>query len=140
MTIRCDYPTEGQILKWVVNPEFCIGTIELKAATSDEIYPGMAMRDNTGYIAVANGQEANCTAIALERITATGGETIKALVRGPALIDSALFDYVQDTYADANVSWAELVAASAAITTAGGGVRAYPVNLAATTGYVTQAW
>ena len=135
MTQQTEYPKEGEIVKWMANPEFCIGTITLKAATADEIYPGMAMRDNTGYIAVANGQEANVTAIALERKTAAGSEVIKALVRGPALVDSVMIDAVQDAYGDAAVGFSEMATYLAALD-----IRPYPVDLAPTTAVRTQTY
>ena len=105
MAQKSDYPTEGDIVKWMVDRKYCTKTVTLKAATTDEIYPGMVLIDDTGYIACAAANEATATAIALERISATGGEKCLVLWRGPALVDQPMIDYVQDTYADADTNF-----------------------------------
>jgi hypothetical protein len=113
---------QGDIIKWMVDPNYCIETLTLKSATSDEIYVGSLLRDNTGYIVVANGQEANVTAISLERVTATGGEKIKCLVRGPAIIDQTELNY------ESSVTWNEVAAYLEAL-----GIIDKPVNATWTT-------
>jgi len=92
----------GDFIKWLCNPAYCIGKVTLKAA-AEHIKIGSLIRDNTGYVLVANGQEANAV-IALEDVASSAGETIKALVRGPALIDSVEILAVD---AVSGVTWAE---------------------------------
>jgi len=99
----------GEWLKWLCSNAFCLDVLTLKAATTQTIKSGSPLRDNTGYILVANGQEAHATAIALEAISATGGEKILCLVRGPAVVDSSKMSF------ETSVSWAEIADALAAL-------------------------
>ncbi len=96
----------ADIVKYETPSYFCRAILTLKSATSQTIKVGSMLRDNTGYILVANGQEANVTAIALEGMTATGDEECLCLVRGPAIVDS---DKVEDQ-AEASVTWSEVAA------------------------------
>ena len=100
----------GEWLKWFCNRDFCLDVLTLKAATADVIYNGAMLRDNTGYIVVANGSEALVTAIYMgDTFTAAGGEKVLCLVRGPAIIDADKLNY------EASVTWAEVAAALAAL-------------------------
>lgn len=94
----------GDVVRWMINREYCCETLTLKAATSQSVEIGSPLRDNTGYILVANGQEANVTAIALEAVEATGSEKILCLVRGPAIIDP------DRLHLETSVTWAEIAA------------------------------
>lgn len=100
--------TKGDLVKWMADPRFCCEEVTLKAATTQSVEIGSPLRDDTGYILVANGQEANATHIALEAVEATGGEKILALRNGPALIDK------DRLHLETDVSWAELAAYFAA--------------------------
>jgi len=100
----------GEWLKWLMNRDFCLDVLTLKAATADVIYNGAMLRDNTGYIVVANGSEALVTAIYMgDTFTAAGSEKVLCLVRGPAIIDADKLNY------EASVTWAEVAAALAAL-------------------------
>jgi len=92
----------GDLLKFEVAMGFCREKLTLKAATTQSVEVGSPLRDNTGYILVANGQEANVTAIALEAVEGTGSEEIVCLVRGPAVIDK------DRLHLETDVTWAEL--------------------------------
>jgi len=92
----------GDVVKYETPFNFCRKKLTLKAATTQSVEVGSPLRDNTGYILVANGQEANATAIALEAVEATGGEEIVCLVRGPAVIDA------DRLHLETGVSWSEL--------------------------------
>ena len=95
----------GDILKYEIPMGYCREKLTLKTSTSQTIKMGSMLRDNTGYILVANGQEANVTAIALEAVVATGDEEIVCLVRGPAIVDS---DRIEEQ-AETSVTWSEVV-------------------------------
>lgn len=100
----------GEWLKWLMNRDFCLDVLTTKAATADIFYPGSLLRDDTGVIIVANGQEANVDSIYMGRqLTVAGGELVLCLVRGPAIIDPDLLNYETD------VTWADLAAALAAL-------------------------
>jgi hypothetical protein len=92
----------GDLIKWECNGNFTRAVLTLKENTSQSIEIGSPLRDDTGYILVVNGQEANVTAIALEFKEATGGENILCLVRGPAIINK------DRLHLEANVTFAEL--------------------------------
>lgn len=92
----------GDLLKWEVDKRFCRKKLALKAATAQSVEIGSPLRDNTGYILVVNGQEANITAIALENVEATGDEEIMCLVRGPAIIDK------DRLHLETDVTWVEI--------------------------------
>jgi len=97
------------VLKWVVNQDYCLEKLTLKASTIQTIQIGSPLRDNTGYILVANGQEANVTAIALEAIVTESvdpGDEILCLVRGPAIVDETRVDAA----CEASVGWSEIEA------------------------------
>jgi hypothetical protein len=92
------------VVKWMVNSNFCCEEVALKADTEQTIVVGSLLMDDDddGYILVANEEEANVTHIALENVSATGGETILALARGPALVDKDMLDF--EDY----VTWSEV--------------------------------
>jgi len=102
----------GEWLKWLANRDFCLGILSLKTATAQTIYSGALLEaDGDGYIIVANGKEGDVVGIAMveQPLVATGGEKVLCLVRGPAIVDSDKLSYA------ANVSWAEVAAALAAL-------------------------
>jgi len=94
----------GDVVRWMVNKEFCCEALTLKAATPQSVEVGSPLRDNTGYILVANGQEANATAIALENVEVTGSEKVLCLVRGPAIVNPSQMHFETD------VAWSEVAA------------------------------
>lgn len=128
MTQQTEKTYVAEFLKWTVNRDFCLEVVALKAATADEIYVGSLLRDNTGYIVVANGSESSATHISLERITAAGGEKILTLARGPALIDPNKLNF------EASVTWAEVAAYYAARD-----IRPAPAAML-TAGFTTQTY
>lgn len=99
----------ADVVKWETNPNFTREKVTLKAVTTQTIVVGSPLRDDTGYILVANGQEANATHIALENIDATGGEECLALRCGPALIDK------DQLTLETGVTWSELESYFAAL-------------------------
>jgi hypothetical protein len=96
------------VVKWMVNSNFCCEEVTLEANTEQTIVVGSLLMDDDGYILVANEEEANVTHIALENVSATGGETILALARGPALVDKDMLDF--EDY----VTWSEVASHLAA--------------------------
>jgi hypothetical protein len=90
------------VVKWMANSNFCCEEVALKAGTEQTIVVGSLLRDDSGYILVADGEEDHVTHIALENVSATGGETILALARGPALVDKDMIDL--EDY----VTWSEV--------------------------------
>jgi len=114
----------GDLLKWCVNPEYCIETHLTKAATSASFEVGSPVDDSTGDILITNSNEANVEGICLTNVEATGGEKIQVLVRGPAIIDE------NELHLESDVTAAELEA-----TLNGLGIIYFPVNA---TSWTTQ--
>ena len=80
---------EGDLVKWLINNQFCVAVRPLKAATVQSVEIGSPLEYSVnGDIIVVSGNEANILCLSLENIEATGGENIKTLLRGPAIIDS----------------------------------------------------
>ena len=125
MASDTEAPVGGDFIKWMCNPNYCIGKVLLKAA-AEHIKIGSLIRDNTGYVLVANASEAHAV-IALEEVASSTAIYIKALIRGPALIDSV---EVLAVDAVGGVTWAECLDLIAA------GVIDYPVKA---TSWTTQS-
>ena len=81
----------GDVVKWMANEQFCVAQHTTKAATVDELYIGSMLKDDTGDIIVTTGGGATPESICLERKSVTGGESIKVLIRGPAIVNSDQF-------------------------------------------------
>jgi hypothetical protein len=97
----------GDVIKYETPNGYCRELLALKTNTAQHVLIGSPLRSNTGYILVANGQEANATAISLEDVDAPSDATVRyvvALVRGPAIVDSNRIQCETD------VAWSELAA------------------------------